>query len=178
MWGRNLLTNPGRTTFDMALFKRFAIKENIGFEFRAEAFNVFNHTRWGGPGGTCSELDSDNHCVSGNGFLQVSSSHNPRIMQFGLKFIFLAGCGKTLRSMLLGRARLQSEPFEPPNISCFSTRGPEQAAKFARDCRHLGSCAGSARGQSFLAWLKPMPYPKTSPFYVFLQASRFSTGAQ
>jgi Carboxypeptidase regulatory-like domain/TonB-dependent Receptor Plug Domain len=86
--GRNVLTNPSRTNFDMALFKHFAIKENLGFEFRAEAFNIFNHTEFGGPDGTCTELDSDNHCVSGNGFLQVSSAHNPRIMQFGLKFIF------------------------------------------------------------------------------------------
>jgi hypothetical protein len=72
----------------MALFKHFAITENVGFEFRAEAFNVFNHTEFGGPGGTCSKLDSDNHCLSGDGFLQVSSAHNPRIMQFGMKFIF------------------------------------------------------------------------------------------
>ena len=46
--GRNFLRNPNRTNFDMALFKHFAIKENIAFEFRAEAFNIFNHTEWGG----------------------------------------------------------------------------------------------------------------------------------
>ena len=47
--GRNFLRNPSRTNFDMALFKHFAIKESMAFEFRAEAFNVFNHTEWGGP---------------------------------------------------------------------------------------------------------------------------------
>ena len=86
--GRNVLTNPSRTNFDMTLFKHFVITENVGFEFQAEAFNVFNHTEFGGPGGTCSKLDSNNHCLSGDGFLQVSSAHNPRIMQFGMKFIF------------------------------------------------------------------------------------------
>ncbi len=36
--------NPDRTNFDMALFKHFAIREQTAFEFRLEAFNVFNHS--------------------------------------------------------------------------------------------------------------------------------------
>jgi hypothetical protein len=35
---------PRRTIFDMAIFKHFPIGEKMGFEFRAEAFNMFNHT--------------------------------------------------------------------------------------------------------------------------------------
>jgi len=49
--GRNFLRNPGHWNIDMALFKHFAIKENVAFEFRAEAFNIFNHTEWGPLGG-------------------------------------------------------------------------------------------------------------------------------
>ena len=30
----------------MAVFKHFALKEGTAIEFRAEAFNVFNHTEW------------------------------------------------------------------------------------------------------------------------------------
>ena len=37
---RNLLTNPRRTNFDMALFKHFAFKENLAVEFRAERDNA------------------------------------------------------------------------------------------------------------------------------------------
>ena len=44
--GRNLLRNPRRTNFDMALFKTVAMSDVKSFEFRAEAFNVFNHTQW------------------------------------------------------------------------------------------------------------------------------------
>ena len=44
--GRNILNLPARTNFDMGLFKSFAVHEDMHFEFRAEAFNVFNHTQW------------------------------------------------------------------------------------------------------------------------------------
>ena len=49
--GRNSLTNPRRTNFDMALFKHFAVNERVGFEFRAEAFNIFNHNEFAWLGG-------------------------------------------------------------------------------------------------------------------------------
>jgi len=57
--GRNTLNNPRRTNFDMALFKHFTIRENIGFELRAEAFNVFNHTQWGGIAGDAGSAGGD-----------------------------------------------------------------------------------------------------------------------
>jgi Carboxypeptidase regulatory-like domain len=77
--GRNSLRNPTRTNFDMALFKHFPIKESMSFEFRAEAFNIFNHTEWGGA--ASGGLGSD-------GFLEINSAHLARVLQFGAKFIF------------------------------------------------------------------------------------------
>ncbi len=44
--GRNFLNNPHRLNFDMSLLKNFKINENSNLEFRAEAFNVFNHTQF------------------------------------------------------------------------------------------------------------------------------------
>ena len=75
---RNSLYNPHRTNFDMSLFKHFKIRESMGLEFRAEAYNIFNHTQWGGVGGGLGD----------DGFLRVSSAHNPRILQLGAKFSF------------------------------------------------------------------------------------------
>ena len=93
--GRNSLVNPHRTNFDMSLFKHFAIKENVGFEFRVEAFNVFNHTQFGyvnGDGGSAAfntgNLTSSTSDLTGSNFLQVLTAHNPRILQLGAKFIF------------------------------------------------------------------------------------------
>jgi hypothetical protein len=102
---RNMLRMPGRLNFDMGLFKRFEFKERYAFEFRWETFNTFNHTQLdsfsgtnpggaGGAGGAismgCSPVQAlaagtDPTC---GGFLVLNGSHNPRIMQFGLRFQF------------------------------------------------------------------------------------------
>ena len=89
--GRNLLRNPRRTNFDMALFKHFAIKESTALEFRAEAYNVFNHTEWGsiaGDGGSAAGGGSQNNSLGAGQFLYVTAVHNPRILQVALKFLF------------------------------------------------------------------------------------------
>ena len=62
---RNILNNPSRTNFDMGLFKRFAITEARYFEFRAEAFNVFNHTQWLNLGGNNSTGNASTSCFAG-----------------------------------------------------------------------------------------------------------------
>jgi len=76
--GRNSITLPRRTNFDMALFKRFPIRESTSFEFRWELYNIFNHTQFS---------DMDNSLTSAT-FLEATSAHAARIMQFGAKFIF------------------------------------------------------------------------------------------
>jgi hypothetical protein len=87
--GRNLLRNPNRLNFDMGLFKRFVVNERMGFEFRAEAFNVFNHTQWGNLGGDSGSAGgSGDTSFPADDFLYIASAHNPRILQLALKFLF------------------------------------------------------------------------------------------
>jgi hypothetical protein len=45
---RDLIYNPGFNNVNLGLFKKFAINERTGFQFRAEAFNAFNHPNWNG----------------------------------------------------------------------------------------------------------------------------------
>ena len=95
----------------MALLKHFAVTESKYFEFRAEAFNVFNHIEYTWLGGDAgSAADNSGHgtdantiacygsaapysagdptnCI-GSTYLRSGSSHLPRILQLGLKFIF------------------------------------------------------------------------------------------
>jgi len=76
--GRNTLNRPHRTNFNMGLFKKFPIKESTSVEFRWETYNTFNHTQF-------------NHVKRNFGsgiFLTATDTHDPRIMQFALKFIF------------------------------------------------------------------------------------------
>jgi len=113
--GRNILNNPWRTNFDMALLKRFSITESKYFEFRTEAFNVFNHIEYSWLGGdagsaadnangggktaaneiTCyggpNNSAGDSSCVASGAttpLLRSGSAHNARILQLALKFIF------------------------------------------------------------------------------------------
>jgi hypothetical protein len=90
--GRNSLRNPDFINFDMALFKHFVIKESKAIEFRAEAFNVFNHTEWnpiaGQAGAGANISGSATNTFGTTGFLYAGGVHEARIMQFALKFIF------------------------------------------------------------------------------------------
>ena len=90
--GRNSLRNPSRTNFDMALFKSFAVTESKRFEFRAEAFNVFNHTEWlpiyGDAGSGANANSSGSYQFGASDLFQFLGAHNPRILQLGAKFIF------------------------------------------------------------------------------------------
>jgi hypothetical protein len=104
--GRNYLRNPSRVNFNMSLFKHFKpFQERLDVEFRAEAYNVFNHTQFritdpANPGntgnnvincyGSQSQLYSAgaSGCLTGNSFLHPVDAHDPRILQFGLKGSF------------------------------------------------------------------------------------------
>ena len=106
--GRNFLNNPSRTNFNTALLKHFKVLGENDLEFRAEAFNVFNHTQfriydpshpgntgnnviscYGGPAVNYSAAGGDGaDCLTGNSFLHPVDAHDPRIMQFGLKLTY------------------------------------------------------------------------------------------
>jgi hypothetical protein len=107
--GRNSLRNPHFTNWNMALFKRFQVAEWGAFEFRAEAFNIFNHTEWGPVGGDAGSAAyngfssntnaancfagpnnsaGDPSCLGNSTFLYIGIAHPARILQLGAKFIF------------------------------------------------------------------------------------------
>jgi hypothetical protein len=69
---------PGIQRYDLSLFKNIKLKETVGMQFRLESFNVFNHTNF---------QDIDTNLFSGT-FGQVVGTHNPRIVQLGLKLNF------------------------------------------------------------------------------------------
>ncbi len=46
---RNSLTGPGLVQLDLTVSKRVSIGERLGVEFRAEIYNIFNHTNFANP---------------------------------------------------------------------------------------------------------------------------------
>ena len=105
--GRNFLNNPSRLNFDMSLLKHFVVHEGSEVEFRAEAFNVFNHTQFriydptfGNTGNnSVSCYGGANYsagayypggvdCLTGNSFLHPVDAHRPRTLQLALKYSF------------------------------------------------------------------------------------------
>jgi hypothetical protein len=107
--GRNILRNPWRTNFDMAVIKHFPVTESKYFEFRAEAFNVFNHVEYtwlGGDAGSAadnsgrgtnsneiacyggSDYSAGDSSCAGSSYLRSAGTHLPRILQLALKFVF------------------------------------------------------------------------------------------
>ncbi|MBZ5727169.1 MAG: TonB-dependent receptor [Acidobacteriia bacterium] len=82
-WGnfpRGSVYGPGRDNWNLSLFKSFTFSEARGsrLEFRAETFNVFNHTQFSGVSTTFTASD----------FGHVTSTYNPRNIQLGLKLLF------------------------------------------------------------------------------------------
>ena len=104
--GRNYLNNPSRTNFNVSLLKHFrSFKEKLDIEFRAEAYNIFNHTQFriydpSHPGNTGNNVVNcygdistfysagASSCLVGNSFLHPVDAHDPRILQFALKGSF------------------------------------------------------------------------------------------
>jgi hypothetical protein len=105
--GRNFLNNPSRLNFDMSLLKHFVVHEGSELEFRAEAFNVFNHTQfrlynpdlgntgsntiscYGGPDYSAGYyFPGGTDCLTGSAFLHPVDAHRPRTLQLALKFSF------------------------------------------------------------------------------------------
>jgi len=114
--GRGVIRSPGIKNFDFSLAKNWQIRERLGFQFRAEMFNLFNHVNFNGvdtglsfdnigaadfPGGpladpcngatyTVGGVTKRSHCgiPSNPSFGRISGNRGPREIQFGIKLTF------------------------------------------------------------------------------------------
>ncbi len=77
--GRNTFVGPSYWDFDTSLFKNLRISDRFRLQFRAEAFNVFNHTNF---------LIGNNVSLHDPIFGHAGGTNPPRNLQFGLKLSF------------------------------------------------------------------------------------------
>ena len=76
---RTICCGPHISNTDFAILKTIPLSESRRIDFRAEFFNIFNHTQFFTPDGNTSD---------GSQFGQVTQVRDPRLVQFALKFFF------------------------------------------------------------------------------------------
>jgi len=76
--GRGIINGPRYESVDLGISKITPVNERFGVEFRAEIFNLFNHTNF----------DLPDRQFGTPGFGQIFSANDPREVQFALKLHF------------------------------------------------------------------------------------------
>jgi hypothetical protein len=82
--GVGIILGPGQFNWDLALVKTTKVgglREDAALQFRAEFFNAFNHAQFNNP----AVVDVSKTTTVGQ---ITSTSVNPRLIQFALKYVF------------------------------------------------------------------------------------------
>ena len=77
---RTICCGPGLNNWDMSFMKETSFSERWNMEFRADIFNIWNHAQFYSVDGDVTD--------QGSTFGQVQHVHDPRLVQFSLKFRF------------------------------------------------------------------------------------------
>jgi hypothetical protein len=75
-----MIQGPGRHNWDLSLFKNIKATEIVNLQFRAEAFNGWNHARFRSPNIKASSRD----------FGPISDAGHLRLIQFALMLTLYA----------------------------------------------------------------------------------------
>ena len=76
--GRNVFHGPGFWNTDLSVAKTFSITERQKLTFRAEMFNMFNHTNFLNPNGN----------IASASFGRITTARDPRLSQLTLRYEF------------------------------------------------------------------------------------------
>jgi hypothetical protein len=79
-----LCCGPALSNTDLVIMKKTPITERWNTEFRAEFYNLFNHTQFANPDGNFS----DGVPPGGTFGTVLKTREGPRVMQFGIKVLF------------------------------------------------------------------------------------------
>jgi hypothetical protein len=85
--GRNTVIGPGLVNFDFSIVKNTKvpkISETFAVQFRAEFFNILNHTNFAPPVDNLEAIDATGNPVPGFGQIDATQVPN-REIQFALK---------------------------------------------------------------------------------------------
>jgi hypothetical protein len=77
--GRNIITGPGEFNVDLALSRRFVLRENLALTMDAQAFNLLNHAQFNQP---------EAYIDAPANFGRIFSARAPRQVQLALRLSF------------------------------------------------------------------------------------------
>jgi hypothetical protein len=90
--GRGTYSGPGLTEVDLSILKNVAVSERVSLQFRAEFFNLMNHSNYGAPNQTVftntGSATQPKYSINPTAGFISSLATNPRQIQFGLKLMF------------------------------------------------------------------------------------------
>jgi hypothetical protein len=84
--GRNTLPGPSLVETDISAAKKFLLSERLGLQFRAEIFNLFNHTNFNTPNPVVYAAATGGPSPTAG--VITSTATSSRQVQFGLKFLW------------------------------------------------------------------------------------------
>jgi len=84
--GRNVLTGPSLVETDLSLAKKLTFAERLNLQFRAEFFNMFNHTNFNTPNPVVFTAATGGPSPTAG--VITSTSTTSRQIQLGLKFLW------------------------------------------------------------------------------------------
>ena len=74
----NIITGPGADNWDIGAGKLIALRESVNLQFRADAFNAFNHAQFLNPDSNMSDTN----------FGKITTVGPSREFQLGLKLLW------------------------------------------------------------------------------------------
>jgi hypothetical protein len=87
--GRNIARSDAFWQLDFAAMKDFPLPwESARLQFRAEIFNLLNRTNFLPASSTCGASNTTTGVCTQGSFGQITSTFDPRLVQFGLKLSF------------------------------------------------------------------------------------------
>jgi len=87
--GLQAMVGPPTKSLDFSTFKDFAVTERFKFQFRGEAFNLFNHPIFNLPGQNINDSKSVNPSNNGQfGLITSTVNGTERRIQGSLRFTF------------------------------------------------------------------------------------------
>jgi hypothetical protein len=84
--GRNTLNAPGLVSTDIAIARKFSLTERLNLQFRAEIFNLFNHTNFNAPNPVVYAASTGGPSPTAGVITATATSS--RQVQFGLKLLW------------------------------------------------------------------------------------------